>query len=73
MLYLLQILKFGQGMVEWLISTPHDVGWDSLTRAGRSKMASLTWLGPPLGWLGQLGGCLGSLSLYSLSSSRASL
>lgn len=55
MLYLLKILKFGQGTVEWLISAPHGVGWGSLTRAGGSKMASLTWLGPPIGWLRQLG------------------
>ena len=46
MFYLLKILKLGQGMAEWLISGPYGV---SLTRTEGSKMASLTWLGPPLG------------------------
>ena len=47
MYYLLKIWKLGQGMAEWLISGPYGVG---LTRIEGSKMASLTWLGPSLGW-----------------------
>ena len=58
MLYLLKILKFGQGMVEWFVSALHGVGSGSRRiKDGVTHVAAGS-----IGVAGTAAACLGSLS-----------